>query len=178
MSQMTIFDYFEVYKQGSLTKLSNYQANSKYERERLKPVYEYIKKLNNLNKAIDFFKKPVYLGKCEHVPYADFRKFFMGEKGCLMMLTIDSFRDFLFILNHSPQVLGGFVSLDDLSYTPCMSADKFRESLTDNEKEEIINDLERFVHRGPSNIEYVKKVMNDYRIDIPEKWSDVLEDKR
>lgn len=171
-SNMTIFDYLdndiEQYKKVPPTKIFSYTVNSLFSKTYLLPIFEHVKTLKNENEIEEYFKNIFYVGKRDSVPYADFKRFLVGKKESNLMLHLDDFKDFIFILNHCGAMMGGRVMLDELIYPPGMTADDYRKSLKVKEIEQIISDSIRLcgLHsNSTSTKEFVNDRLKDYGID-------------
>src|SRR5690625_1355949 len=168
MLQLTILDYLDYdmqeYRKRPPMKIGDYKISSKFSKTYLLPIFERVKTLKSEEEVRKYFKNRFYLGRGEYAPYAENKQFLVGGRAIKLMLTIDSFSDFIFILNHSGTLSGGRYSIDDLVYPPDMSADKFRSSLTDVDKEKIVADLKR-LSRIHSNGESEKHILADYQIN-------------
>lgn len=174
MIQSSIFDYLDcdihAFKERPPTKINSFKVNSAFSKKYLLPIYETVIKMNSEQEIISYFENRFYFEKRDYVPYAEEWKFLIGEKGCrAMLMTGDlSFSDFIYILNHHGREFGGRVFLDDLIFPPGMSADMFRNSLTDTDKEKILSDLERLLrlhNNRQSYQEYRNHILEDYRIN-------------
>lgn len=168
MQQLTILDYLDYdmqeYRKKPPAKIGDYKINSKFSKTYLMPIFEHVKTLKSEKEVKKYFKNRFYLGRGEYTPYAENRQFLIGKKEEKLMLTVTKFSDFIFILNHSGTLSGGRYSIDDLVYPPDMSADKFRASLTDVDKEKIVTDLKR-LSRLHSDGEFEKHILADYQIN-------------
>lgn len=169
---MTIFDYLdndiEQYKKAPPTKIFSYTANSTFAKTYLLPIFKHIKTLNNENEIEKYFKNIFYIGRRDYVPYADFKQFLVGKKESKIMLQLDDFKDFIFIINHCGAMMGGHTMLDELVYPPGMTANDYRKSLSDDEIKLIIDDSDRLCrlhHNSVSTKEFVNDRLKDYEID-------------
>lgn len=167
--QSTIFDFLEhninSFKKDPPTKISNWGPNSAFSKQYLLPIFEHVKTIGSEKGILEYFENRFFFGREDYVPYAENWQFLIGEKGCKVM-ALDhnlSFSDFLYILNHHGKMFGGIVFLDELVYPPGMNADKFRKSLTKNDREKIAEDLKRLGRLG-NNKEYAMHILEDYRM--------------
>lgn len=169
---MTIFDYLDYdiksFKDNPPTKIGNIKVNSAFSKKYIYPIFEQVQSMSSHLDIQTYFENTFYFGKRKGVPYADFWKFLIGERGCRTMLMTDSFSDFIFILNHHGRQYGGHVPIDDLVYPPNMTADDYRNSLSENEIRAILKDCERLcrLHSNRSSmLDFVNTRLEDYGID-------------
>ena len=169
---MTIFDYLdndiEHYKKDPPSKIFSYTVNSSFSKTYLLPIFEHVKQLKNENDIEEYFKNIFYIGKRDSVPYADFKQFLVGKKESKIMLHLDDFKDFIFIINHCGAMMGGNTMLDELVYPPGMTANDYRKSLSDDEIKLIIDDSERLCRlhcNSDSTRKFVNDRLKDYGID-------------
>lgn len=169
---MTIFDYLDYdiksFKNNPPTKIGSLKANSTFSKKYIRPIFEHVKSLKSEKEIEGYFENTFYFGRGDPTPYAEFWRFIIGERGCRIMLTVDRFSDFVFVLNHHGRIYGGHVPLDNLQYPPNMTSDDYRESLSVDDIKAIIEDSKRIcrlVRNSSSRREFANSRLKDYGID-------------
>lgn len=171
-NNLTIFDYLDYdiqsFKDNPPTKIGSIEVNSAFSKKYIRPIFDHVKTLKDEKEIGKYFENTFYFGKGKHIPHVEFWRFLIGDRGCKVMLSIDDFSDFVFVLNHHGRIFGGHMPLDELEYPPGMTADDYKTSLSDDDVKAIIKDSERLCrlhNNSDSTKEFVNKRLKDYGID-------------